>query len=152
MHIFMDASWRAIGRSSGGGRPMRLQGNRPCSSLTRLIAISLVALIGLSGCYHWVPIEPGFGEDAVTKVDRVRIGGENGDELSNATVAWPLLTATKTVHPITFDLRKTPAEREVLSGGSTAAAILILLTVIGLAAIIGLAGLCGSSLCVPIPH
>ena len=131
---------------------MRIQRNRHGSCMTRLLAISLLVFIGLSGCYHWVPIEPGFGEGAVTRVSRVRIGGKDGEELSNATVAWPLLTVTKTVHPITFDLRKTPAEREVLSERSIAAAILVPLAVIGLAVVVGYAGICGSKLCIPIPH
>lgn len=153
MHISMETIWRTIVGRPGCGRPMKLQRNRHCFNLSRLISISLVVLIAFSGCYHWVPIEPGFGDGAVAKVDKVRIGGKNGEELYNATVAWPLLTATKTVHPITFDLRKTPAEREVLSGSSTAAAILVPLAIIGLAVVIGGAGYCGShGGCVPGIH
>lgn len=153
MRISMETIWRAIIGRPSCERPMKFQRNRRCFNLSRLLCISLVVLIAFSGCYHWVPIGPGFGDGAVTKVDKVRIGGENGEELYNATVAWPLLTATKIVHPITFDLRKTPAEREVLSGGSTAAAILVPLAVIGLAVVIGGAALCGShGGCVPGIH
>ena len=116
----------------------------------RLVAILLVALTLYAGCYRWVPIRSDFAAGKPSKVGLVRIGGEGGQELEDAHVAWPMMAAIQQGEPVTIDLRKTPAERREVSPGGVAAIVLPpVLIVLGL--VLAGAAVCSSG-CVPGVH
>lgn len=79
--------------------------------ICRLLVIPLVAELCCSGCTTWVPIEPSsFPSQENTRLDTVRIGGEDGEVVERVSIAWPLLTGVQR-KPVTINLALLPNAR-----------------------------------------
>ena len=117
------------------------------SGLSRLFIISLVALLFYSGCYHWTPIVSDLSSERGSKIDVIRIGGEEGQlikDVEHVAVDWPMLRATKEGKSLLIDLRLKTVEKEEISPGSTAAlAISIPLGILGVVSAVLLVGIFG---------
>ena len=112
-------------RLSNGTREIKMQVQWLYSHIRsgRYMRALLAALVLCSGCFQWVPIEPGFANGQTKRLSKVRIGGESGEEVLKAQVAWPKLFVIKGGQPLSLDLRETPVVRRKLTRGGIAAIV-----------------------------
>lgn len=132
-----------------GWRQVQRRRSLGCSRLGRLFVTLGVALLFSSGCYRWVPIEANFAGGKPIRIGEARVGGESGQAVRDAHVAWPELAAIADNQPVRIDLRKTPAVRRELSPGRTVTAVLVPLLLGGL--LVGLVATWAGSFAVPNP-